>query len=1347
MVTRVAWTRFSSKLLFAPLMHIGEVMGDCAYGYDDAQNKTAESSSSGPPAAKPVATVLPVPSLSVSTTTASQANQPATGQGHQVTVFHPVPGEGGTQQVFQGFPTQRFMVPGPGGTQQQVFGFRGTGPMIRIMHHQHPGLGLRATLPNTSTSVSTGTTGLSTSGFMVHHNLVAGPRTATPGSATTSTSSSCTVHHHHVVHGPRVVFSNAPPGLQSRHAAPGLRMLVPTTSTSVSTGTTSTTTSGFVVHHNLVAGPRTEIPGSATTSTMSSSTVHHHHVVHGPRVVFSNAPPGLSSGHAAPGLRMLVPTTSTLVSTGTTGTSTSGFVVHHNLVAGPRPETAVSASGSATTSTLSSSTVHHHHVVQGPQVVFSNVPPNLPPGNAVTAVAPTFVMHHQHPTIGQRPGMPATVSSTVAPSPSTSTVNAGAAFQIQFQCRPGQPPTPMIRVFQNGPPGPPGTHRGMQGQQGAPVFRSPVPSTTAPQTSSAPTPSPVPQATPTQVRPSGYQRNASAAAPEIELNAKPELAALAQHIRNIAADVKPTKTGNTRGGAIDQERRDAALASLRKKAARAKSKAESRNTPVEETSVDNVESPSNENELPADSLKGPAEESTAKTGDSTRRRKKRRKKAKQQSPSSERAEQSDVSNAAVDKQTDQDQGAVQADQDQEGVQTDQDQGAVQADQDQEGVQTDQDQGGELASQKDGTEKIIKEDVKSLSEPKSATSFRSVEEDKSTDDSDDKDSSESDSELASYSKSDDASQSLSSQSLPSQSLSSQSLSSHSGSSGKSCQAMSKSLSISKDEQASWTDTTTLPKNLLESRQDANEDAGSLETELQTATGSSKANDASELSPSENSMTQSVSQNSQVGVEPKTINEVIEEAGSKSVQVSQPLDPQEDFKSKVTSRADDFVSHVKPNRATNHVEDVKVTDTVVPSCTKEIFFNTDTVSELEIPKPSLSNMQTDAESVAQPDGNTLNDSVSNNTQATDTKTEKSDSQTTPSFEMDGVQSSDLGLKPVRPKVKPSATTHIPDENLLVKQDQTEELQQDHLDVQREQLALERKRLDFESQRLLLEQGRLLIAEDHLKTEQEKLKAMQEQLQLQRDQLSLDRQRFALEQDRVEVSREGLQVERHRLCTAEQRAEDSKLILSSLQEISQTLQMSVGLSFQQYGFPVSYDSDGGAASEQQGYMQDASGEVLPAEEALFEEHPPEEDDSEWTVVGGTRASLGHHQSQWMPTEGAVTDQGAQSGWPTEIPSLDSDTLSAEYLQTLEEMTQPRASGDLRTTLQRTVRPGERSNEEQSSREGQRLSPIHGLSTIEGRRTTTQSSSYRQSRGGRSDGRRGWNGSKKNKKSKPGD
>ena len=61
------------------------------------ENKTAESSSSGPPAAKPVATVLPVPSLSALTTTASQANRAApAGQGHQVSVLHPVPGEGGT---------------------------------------------------------------------------------------------------------------------------------------------------------------------------------------------------------------------------------------------------------------------------------------------------------------------------------------------------------------------------------------------------------------------------------------------------------------------------------------------------------------------------------------------------------------------------------------------------------------------------------------------------------------------------------------------------------------------------------------------------------------------------------------------------------------------------------------------------------------------------------------------------------------------------------------------------------------------------------------------------------------------------------------------------------------------------------------------------------------------------------------------------------------------------------------------------------------------------------------------------------------------------------------------------
>ncbi len=414
-------------------------------------------------------------------------------------------------------------------------------------------------------------------------------------------------------------------------------------------------------------------------------------------------------------------------------------------------------------------------------------------------------------------------------------------------------------------------------------------------------------------------------------------------------------------------------------------------------------------------------------------------------------------------------------------------------------------------------------------------------------------------------------------------------------------------------------------------------------------------------------------------------------------------------------------------------------------------------------SLSDAQPDAKSVAQPEGKTQNDSVSNDDQVSATKTKKSgsSSQTTPKLELDGVQSSNSGFKSVRPKVKPSPTASRPDENLSVKQDQNAELQQDHLDFEREQLALERKRLDFERQRLLLEQERLLMAEDHLKTEREKLKAMQEQVQLQRDQLGLDRRRFDLEQERVEVDRECLQVERHRLRTAEQRAEDSKLILSSLQEISQTLQMSVGLSSQQYGFPVSYDLDGGAATEQQrqeeGYMQAMSGEGMPADGATFEEQPPEEDDSEWTVVGGTRSSSGRRQSmpQWTPTEGTggslvTAYQGAQSGWPTDIPSnaLDTEELSAEYLQTLEEMTQPRASGDLSTTLQRTGRSGERSNEEQRSHEGQRLSPVHSLSTIEGRRATTHNSGYRQSRGGRSDGRRGRNnGWKKNKKSKPGD
>ncbi|XP_038058945.1 accessory gland protein Acp36DE-like isoform X2 [Patiria miniata] len=955
--------------------------------------------------------------------------------------------------------------------------------------------------------------------------------------------------------------------------------------------------------------------------------------------------------------------------------------------------------------------VHHHPGMPGPR----GPPP--PPGTPTT---------------------PSSVTGTASETTTTSTVaGPGQAFHIHFHHRPGYPPQPVIRLVQDGPPPPPGVHRCSHAHDGQPVFRTPTPATTAQSTPAPPTrtristQSPNPPVVPAPVAaavasaasaaaaatpsPQGAQQTTSGQSQVLPQRTsgpqddkpddKPELAELAQRIRNISADVKTIKPGS-RGVPLDpreRQRREAAEASS---ARRKEIKAKSKTHQADDAATDSQSAKEPEStDLPAPDAE--ASEISSSSNDSNRRRK-RRKRGKQQLQIPDESQQNSISESSV-------------------------------------------KDAKTNSDPEKEESILGDKTQPEVDTKLVPSSKPVDEENPACASDDGTSSESDSEEV------------------------KTLDENSRASPEpACPIVDRSISPSFAENTVCTQLSSQPSNALKDSAAASNTEQMTDSNVRQQSSPEASGDHVSIEHSTKQLTTSITKKQEAlapgsnhapdaQVDPPASSEEPSGSRSQSDPIAHPSKENDLEETAAIVPIQETIQdgntsvEIKPELGINHSSDNEKrqasecgpgSDTAVlaPNVTSSIDTQSEaTVEILEITK-SLESGDVSQKSIKpKAKSNKKTSAVSKNVSTKDTDG-------VPSSQLDPVGAT-LTQRPSQgPQVEPLLT---PSSEQHSQQDNNAELQRDHLKLERKQLALDRHRLDCERQNLLLKEERLQIEQDRFQTERERLEALQEQVRLQRDQLELDRNRLDLERDHLEVNRERLQVERHRLQGEEQRGEDSKMVLQSLQEISQTLQMSVNLSLQGYGFPMSYETAEGSANEymqQQSFLEVEPQGAWPVEDTNIpgegavgggtfnsDEEIPEDSGDEWTVVGRTRTSSHQHDSlhsgvqDWSTPEGSIASQGtadtlAQGGWPPEpaapSPEMppDASTHQVQHLVKTECSKEP--SGDFK---------GKKPGMAQKSGEGRSLSPVHGLSSIQGRQGTRQNPNRREYRQGRPDSRRG--------------
>ncbi|XP_022105117.1 mucin-5AC-like isoform X2 [Acanthaster planci] len=961
------------------------------------------------------------------------------------------------------------------------------------------------------------------------------------------------------------------------------------------------------------------------------------------------------------------------------------------------------------------------------------------------------VQHHSSMPDARGPPRPATptttstVTVTTSGTTATSTL-AGPAqgFQIHFHHRPGYPPQPVIRLIQDTPPPRPGVHRCMHVHHGQPVFRTPTPAT-APQTTTAPPtrthisapPPSNPSAPPTAAataaaaarQPSHGTHSAKSAQspplserkPEAEIH-RPELAELAQRIHNLSADVKTIKPGS-RGVPLDpreKQRREAAEASnARRKEIKAK---------VKTLRAENV-SAASEIIQDSDSMNLPAPDdealgiSSTSSNESTRRRK-RRKRVKQQSPALGEAEQSIVT-----------------------------------------------EGPAQTSDARKEKSTLVDSAKSGGQTESASDSKPDAEDEPAHDSDDSTSSESDHEEATNTEQKQKDPNLTrtstetthpvpvGPSLPEgfhdsdnepETAGDTPLNSHPNNENQD-NAFPQSTKDQKDSQVSQES----PTEAIADHASANHSTRQPSADMtgMEKTGEPGANLENQLAPSSELEQQTRSKevtetrscydgNNHSGTE--------SQHGAAAIVLDQKATCIDTADVGVQPKLSESSKEIKQERS-GHLSGSK-------TASPEVMSSQSTQSNASMESSNKITIYTEAEM-----GSGSSDASQNNLEVKPKSSRSTVFKTSTTRGVDGV--------PIPSSLPDTdvARTHRPQQHLQtlstsltssseqhILRGESEELQRDQIDVEHKQLALERKCLNCERRNLLLKEERLQIEQDRLQAERDRLQALQEQVQLQRDQLELDRTRYELEREHLEVNRERLQVERNHLQQEEQRGEDSKMILQSLQEISQTLQMSVNLSLQGYGFPMSYEvNDRGATAvteeylQPQSFLQVESQEMWPAEETdipgggavgggtFYSEGEISGD--EWTVVGRARGSSSHRESsrsagqdQWV-ADSTVTSQSsvdtlAQGSRPPELaaPSPDVTHGSTQQVQNLTKTgSSKEASG---------MQKGEKSSFGQKSSGDRSLSPVHGLSSMQERQRTRNNPNRRNHRQGRPSDNRRW-------------